>query len=141
MSKVVSLRLKDDQIERLGRAARQLGRTPSETAALLLEESLRQREFPFIEFRDTVVGRQAYLKGTRLAAWQLARLAQLYEGDLARFAADFEIPSVALAGAMEYADAYSSEMEAAIEDDAYAAAHLSELIPNLEVFKVDAAAP
>ncbi len=76
MSKVLSLRLKDDQIERLARAARRLGRTPSETAALLLEESLREREFTFIEFRDSPVGRQAYLKGTRLAVWQVTALAE-----------------------------------------------------------------
>ncbi len=46
MSKVVSMRLEDDQMERLKRAARQLGRTPAETASLLLEESLREREHP-----------------------------------------------------------------------------------------------
>ena len=69
MSRVMSLRLQDSQIERLNRAARSSGRTASETAAILLEEALRQREFAFIEFRDSPVGRQAYLQGTRLAAW------------------------------------------------------------------------
>jgi hypothetical protein len=60
VSKVVSLRLRDDQVERLQRTARYLGRSPTETAALLLEESLREREFAGIEFRDSPVGRQAF---------------------------------------------------------------------------------
>ena len=58
MSKVVSLRLKDDQVERLQRAVCRMGRTPSEAAALLLEEALRQRDFAFMEFRDSLAGRR-----------------------------------------------------------------------------------
>ncbi len=61
------MRLQDNQIERLQWMARRLGRTPSETSALLVEESLRQGEFGHIEFRDSLIGRQAYIKGSSLA--------------------------------------------------------------------------
>src|ERR687887_152608 len=91
VSKVISLRLKDDQVQRLERAARRLGRSPSEAAALLLEESLRQREFAFIEFRDSPVGRQAYLQGTRLTVWQVVSLARTYGGDVAQTAAHLDL--------------------------------------------------
>ena len=37
MSRVISMRFGEDQIERLGRLARQLGKSPSETSALLVE--------------------------------------------------------------------------------------------------------
>jgi uncharacterized protein (DUF433 family) len=141
VSKVVSLRLKDDQVERLERAARRLGRTPSEAAAVLLEESLRQREFAFIEFRDSPVGRQAYLKGTRLAVWQVVLLAGSFDGDVARTAAHLEIAPVAVQAALAYAAAYPAEVEAAIADNAHAAADLTRLIPSLEPVVVDAAAP
>lgn len=141
MSKVLSLRLKDDQVERLARAARRLGRTASETAALLLEESLREREFAFIEFRDSPVGRQAYLKGTRLAVWQVAALAGAFGRDANRIAAHLETPPVAIASALAYADAYPTDIEVAIADNARAAADLERLVPNREVVEVDAAAP
>ena len=95
MSRVVSLRLKDHQVERLERAARSLGHRPSEAAALLLDEALRQRELAFIEFRDSSVGRQAYLQGTRLAVWQIASLARSLAGDVNRTAAQLEIPAYA----------------------------------------------
>ena len=137
----MSLRLRDDQVARLSRTARHLGRTPSEAAVLLLEESLRQRDFAFVEFRDSAVGRQAYLKGTRLAVWQLASLGQSFEGDEARVAAHLEIPTAAVAAARAYATAYPSEIEAAIDDNAHAATDLARLIPELEIVEVDAAAP
>jgi uncharacterized protein (DUF433 family) len=141
MSRVVSLRLKDEQVERLERAARRLGRTPSETAALLLEESLRQREFAFIEFRDSPVGRQAYLQGTRLAVWQAVSLLRAFGGDVAATAAHLEMPAVMIAAALAYAEAHSTEIEAAIADQAQAGAELGRLIPNLEIVAIDAAAP
>lgn len=141
MSKVVSLRLEDNQVERLERAARRLGCRSSEAAALLLEESLRQSEFAFIEFRDSPVGRQAYLKGTRLAAWQVAWLARSFDGDVDRIGAHLEIPAVALAGALSYAAAYPDEIEAAIADNDKTAEDLRRLIPNLEVVRIDTTAP
>ena len=141
MSKVVSLRLKDDQMERLQRAARRLGRSPSEAAVLLLEEALRARDFAFIEFRDSPVGRQAYLQGTRLPVWQVVSLARSYGGDVAQTAAHLELPTVYVVAALQYATAYPSEIEAAIADNAHAAAHLADLIPTLEVIDVDAASP
>src|SRR5205814_401430 len=94
MIRVVSLRLRNDQMERLQRAATRLGRSPSQSAALLLEESLRQRDYPFIEFRDSPAGRQAYLQGTRIAVWHVASIAREYEADASKVAAHLEIPEI-----------------------------------------------
>lgn len=141
MSRVVSLRLKDEQIERLQRAARRLGRSPAEAAALLLEESLRQREYPFIEFRDSPAGRQAYLQGTRIAVWHVAALARQYEGDVSKAAAYLEIPDVQVKAALAYAAAYPDEIGAAIADDEWVAEHLLPLTPGFTIVAVDAAAP
>ena len=53
---VVSMRMEESQEERLEKMARRLGRSPSETSALLVEEGLRRSEFAFVDFRDTPVG-------------------------------------------------------------------------------------
>jgi uncharacterized protein (DUF433 family) len=140
MSKVVSLRLRHDQVERLERAARRLGRSPSAVAVLLLEEALRQRDFPFIEFRDSPVGRQAYLKGTRIGVWQVEWLARHYDRDVARVAGHLDLPTIQVASALRYADAYPGEIEPAIEDNARTVEDLRRLIPTLETVEVDAAA-
>jgi uncharacterized protein (DUF433 family) len=137
MSKVVSLRLKDQQMERLQRAARQMGRTPSATAALLLEEALREREFAYIEFRDTVVGRQPYIRGTRLAIWQVVSLARNFDGDVDATASYLDIPKVAVQAALGYAAAFSQEIEDTIADAHPTLEELKRILPNLEVFMVD----
>jgi uncharacterized protein (DUF433 family) len=141
MGKVVSLRLKDDQVDRLQRAARHLGRTPSETAALLLEEALRQREFAFVEFRDSPGGRRAYLQGTRLPIWQIAWIAREYGGEVTATAAHLGIPTAQVAAALRYAAAYPDEIAAAIADNQVAFTTLARQIPTLEAIVVDAAAP
>ncbi|MBI2954095.1 MAG: transcriptional regulator [Chloroflexi bacterium] len=141
MSKVVSLRLKDSQIDSLNRAARRLGRTPSEAASLLLDEALRQRDFAFIEFRDSPVGRQAYLQGTRLAIWQIVSIARDYGGDVAKIATHLSRPPVQIAAALHYATTYPEEIEAGIADNECSVANLERLIPNLKVVKTDAPSP
>ena len=66
MLKVVSTRLSEETEARLQRLARRLGKSLSETGAMLIEESLRETEFAYIEFRSFPVGRQAYLKNSAL---------------------------------------------------------------------------
>lgn len=140
MSRVVSLRLKDHQVERLQRAARRFGRTVSETAALLLEESLRQQDFPFIELRDSAAGRQAYIKLTRLAVWHIVWLTRDLGGDPAKTAGYLEIPEVQVRGALAYAEAYPEEVEAAIADNEWAEEHIKELLPGVRIVTFDASA-
>ena len=63
MSQVVNTLLSEDTADRLNRLARRLGKTPSETGAMLIEESLREAEFAYIKFRNSPLGRQAYVIG------------------------------------------------------------------------------
>ena len=137
MSKVVSLRLKDPQVQRLERAARRMGRTPSETAALLLEEALRQQEFAFVEFRDSGIGRQAHIKGSRLAVWQLVDIVRSYDGDVETVALEFDVPATAVKAALAFAAAYPDEIEAAIADADVSFEELQRLIPNLQMTEID----
>jgi len=137
MSRVLSLRLKDDQMERLKRLARHLDRTPSETAVRLIEEALRLSEFAFIEFRDTPVGRQAYVKGSRVAVWQVLSLARGLGHDAARVAEYLQWPEVKVLAAFEYAKAFPEEINEAIaENDAIDETTLRRLLPQLEVITV-----
>src|SRR5882724_10037775 len=89
---VVSSRLEPGQELRLGRMARQLGRTASETGALLIEEGLRRSEFAFIDFRDSPVGRQAFIQGSSLAVWEVVWIVRSYQDDAGRAAGHLEMP-------------------------------------------------
>jgi len=66
---VISMRLPADSSNRLKRMANRHGGTPSDTSARLVEEGLRRSEFAYIDFRDSAVGRQAYVQGSTLAVW------------------------------------------------------------------------
>ncbi len=136
MSHVVSMRLKDDQIERLQRIARRIGRTTSEASALLIEEALRQNEFAHIEFRESPVGRQAYIKGTRLAVWQVVMIGREYEMDATKTAEYFNWPLGRVKAAFSYAEAFAVEIDLALKDadSMDDAAVLSRLLPELEIF-------
>lgn len=132
-SAVVSLRVSEKQAKRLQRKARQLGRTPSETGAILLEESLRRDEFAFIDFRDSPVGRQAYIQGSRLAVWQVVSLARSYKDDLRKAAAHLEWPEVKIQAALNYAKAFPEEINDAIADSqSWDKARLAKMLPQME---------
>jgi hypothetical protein len=141
MSTIVNIELDDGQMERLEREARRLGQSTADTAARLVEESLRASEFPQIEFRDSAAGRQAYLKGSRLTVWMVAYLSRAYDDHIAdrtaeRLGEDRSRIQVALA----YADTFPAEIETAVAAMGRSPDALRELIPNLEVFTVDPSA-
>ena len=76
---VVSMRLPAETGRRLKRMALRHGWTASDASARLVEEGLRRSEFAFIDFRDSIVGRQAFLQGSSLAVWEVMMLAPTTE--------------------------------------------------------------
>jgi hypothetical protein len=142
MSQVVSTRLPDRTAERLKRFARQLGKTPSETSAILIEESLRESEFPYIEFRHSPLGRQPYLKNSSLALWEVIQIAQSYELDEEKTAVHFHRPLEWVRSALLYAEAYHLEVQTAIADaQTINETTLKRLLPQLETLTLSSDSP
>jgi hypothetical protein len=137
MSQVISTRLPDRTAERLKQLSRRLGKTPSETSAILIEESLRESEFPYIEFRQSPLGRQPYLKNSSLALWEVIQIAQSYALDEQKTAAHFHRPLEWVRSALLYAEAYQSEVQKAItEAQTLNETTLKRLLPQLETITV-----
>jgi uncharacterized protein (DUF433 family) len=131
------MRLQDEQVSRLRRFARTVGKTPGELSALWIEERLREAEFAFIEFRPSAVGRQAYLRGSRVTVWWVIHVAKAYQMSVEKTAAYFQRPDVWVKAAMNYYEAYPEEIDQAIED------HLSvdyesvkRMLPGVELLEV-----
>jgi len=136
MTQVLSLRFRPGQKERLGNLARRMGRTPSETGALLIEESLRRAEFADSDFRDSPVGRQAYVLGSSLAVWEVVAVARQFGMDVAQVAAHLAWPEFRVQAALNYAAVYPGEMDASIGDNAgYDFATLLRLLPQSTEFR------
>jgi uncharacterized protein (DUF433 family) len=141
-STVVSLRVSEGQAKRLQRKARRLGRSASETGAILLEESLRREEFAFIDFRDSPVGRQAFLQGSRLSVWMIVKIARSYGGRVQKTADHLQRLPLQIQAALNYAKAFPEEIESAIKDnDAYDFARISRMLPQARLFEAPARKP
>jgi uncharacterized protein (DUF433 family) len=133
---VVSFRLPREEKSRLERLARRTGRTLGELAARMVMEGRRREDFAWIDFRDTAGGRVAFLQGTRLQVWWLARLARQFKGDLAAVADHLGLPLAQVKAALNYAQAFPDEIETSIRD--YEETTLDDLkrqLPSLEVFE------
>jgi len=117
MSQVVSLRLPDQEAAQLKRYARKIRRKTGETARILLGDALRQLQFPYVEFRDSAIGPQAYIKGRRVQVWMLIQIAQSYGGNLKKTAKHLQYPEEWVQCAFDYAKAYPDEINSAIEEN------------------------
>ena len=137
MSQFVNTTLTENTVERLKALAHRLGKTISETAAILIEESLREAEFTLIEFRNSSIGRCAYMKGSNLPVWQVIMTAQKYDFNPEKIKQHFERPLEWVLAALNYAETYPNEIENAISD--YKAVNystLKQILPTIELINV-----
>ena len=134
-SSIVSSRLEPEQEQRLLRKAKQIGRSLSETGALLIEEGLRRDEFAFVDFRNSPAGRQAYVQGSTLAVWEVVWIARSYENDAGKTAAHLALAPLKVQAAFNYALAFPDEIQEAIrEHEACDFTSLSRMLPQAEIF-------
>ncbi len=132
---VISMRLPVKSGKRLKRMANQHGWTPSDASARLVEEGLRRADFAFIDFRDSVVGRQAYVQGSSLAVWEVMLVARDYKNDAAKVAKHLRWPEAKVLAAFHYAKAFPDEISEALADnDSVGFEELSRMLPQAKIF-------
>jgi len=130
MSRVISVRLKDEQAAQLDRLARQFERSPSATAALLLAEKLTEEQFPLLEFRDTILGRELFVKGSRLKIWQVVMVARGYGMDAGRVAEELMDREQGIESALAYAEAHPDEVNQTLEQvESFTFEDLKRIVP------------
>jgi uncharacterized protein (DUF433 family) len=141
MSHVLSIRINDGQYAALRRLARRLNqRSPSGALLLLLEEKLREIEFPAIQFRDTALGRQPHVARTGMEVWQVVMVARDFDCDVTQTAAYLHIPAHLVSAALAYRDAYPEDIEDALAENDRMGDYdrLKRVLPALERFTVPA---
>src|SRR5438445_7090205 len=82
----LGVRLPARTCEMIRQTAASRGRTPSDLLAEYAEEVARRHRFCHIEFRDTPLGRMAYVEGTRSAVWLVYDLVHQNKGDVRKTA-------------------------------------------------------
>src|SRR4051812_30422635 len=91
------------------------GRTPSDLLAEYAEEIARKHQFCYLEFRDTPLGRMAYIEGTRTAVWLICDLVDQNEGNILKTATLHGWSETRVRAAMNYGGAYPEEIEPLIK--------------------------
>jgi uncharacterized protein (DUF433 family) len=134
-STVISMRLPAASGVRLKRMANRHGWTPSDASARLVEEGLRRSEFAFIDFRDSVVGRQAYIQGSSLAVWEVILLVRSYNNDAEPVAKHLNWPKAKVLAAVNYAEAFADEIDEALaENDTATFTSIRRVLPQASEF-------
>jgi uncharacterized protein (DUF433 family) len=116
-SVVISMRLPAESGNRLRRMATRHGWTASDASARLVEEGLRRAEYAFIDFRDSAIGRQAYIQGSTLAVWEVMLLVRSYKGSVASVARHLNWSEAKVQAAINYAKAFHDEIEVALSEN------------------------
>jgi uncharacterized protein (DUF433 family) len=138
MSQVISLRVPDQMVERLDKFARRLGNgmTRTKASVMLLEESLRESEFANIEYRDSIIGRQPYLKGSGLAIWEVIMIAKSFDFDVKIVAENYELRVEAVESAINFYKVYKDEIDQAISDNNIGFDEIKRQFPQARRFDV-----
>ena len=110
--------------------------TRTKVGVLLLEESLREVEFSFVEYRDSPIGRQPYMKGSGLAIWEVVMIAKPRAMNAERIAQDYPYPLENIKAALNYYEVYQDEIDQAIEDNQIGYEAMKRLLPNVRLFEV-----
>jgi len=134
-SVVVSTRLPIESGKRLKRMASRHGWTPSDASARLIEEGLRRGEFAFIDFRDSVAGRNAYIEGSSLAVWEVVMLVRAYKGNVAAVARHLRWPETKVRAAVHYAEGFPEEIQELLtENESVGFETLKRMVPQTVEF-------
>jgi len=134
-STVISMRLPVASGKRLKSMANRHGWTASDASARLVEEGLRRSEFAFLDFRDSTIGRQAYIQGSSLAVWEVMLLVRSYKNDLQAVARHLRWPKTRVQAAVNYARAFPAEInEALAENNANNFTAISQMLPQAVEF-------
>ncbi len=137
MTTTLSIRVPMEMRRWLERFAKRRG-SVGMAATRLLEEARRREDFPAVEFRDTRLGRVAYVQGTRL------QVAFIYGQTLDdpslttnQIAETFSLPQWKAAGVWAYIEEFAEECRKEWEDIASSEAReLRCRLPNFETFEV-----
>jgi len=133
-SATLSIKLTPEERKDLNDLSRFKGTPPTALGAQFIAEGLRVARFPGIEFRNTTLGRMAYLKNSRLAVWLLRELVRQV-GSVKKAANLIGRSAIQLEGALLYAKAFPQELEAAARLNKRSPAALNETLPGHTVFR------
>jgi uncharacterized protein (DUF433 family) len=115
MPSPLSLRLREDALQRLLFQARLEGIPPRTLAQRLIEEGLRMEAHPLVAFATGPTGRRAVVRGAGVDVWELIQALQGHGGDIDALVESSGKPRDAIDAAIAYYGAFPTEIDERIE--------------------------
>ena len=115
MATPLSLRFKEDTLQRLYFQATLAGVPPRTLAQRMLEEGLRMAEHPEIRVTTGPAGRRATLRGCGLDVWEVVQILKANRNDVVEVAAYLEVPQHWIEAGVAYYGAYPEEIDERLE--------------------------
>ncbi len=84
------------------------------------------------------MGREVYIRGTRLKVWHLMMYSDGDDADIPKLAATFKVLPEAVADVFAYARTYADEIEAALAENRHIADNIEQYFPGVRIVEVDA---
>src|SRR6266496_1217719 len=106
----MTVRLPKDLGLGVERYSARTGHKPAKLGALAVDEFMRRRSFPLIDFRETAAGRVAYVKGTRFAVYWLASAIKRLCGNIEKASLTWSLSLEKIRAALHYAESYPREI-------------------------------
>ena len=131
----MTLRLPESVSRSVERLAARHGHRPAQLGARLVEEGVRRREFPLIDFRETSSGRLAYLRGTRFAVYWMFDAVRRLKGNVDKTARTWHVPIEKVRAALHYAESFTEEIQTDLEHAAENRASLTKVETSLRKAK------
>lgn len=129
----VSVRLEPSLLGALRTQARASGKPISRLIREMLDEAMRTRRYPGINFVEGPAGRRAHLAGTALDVWEVIELLREH-GSTSTLRDHFpRLSPMAIQVAEAYAQEYREEIEAFLEANSQTPQQLRRRVPWLEV--------
>jgi hypothetical protein len=111
MATPLSLRFKEDTLQRLYFQAKLAGVPPRTLAQRMVEEAIRMTEHPLIDFTDNGPVRRAFLRGTGIEVWEMIDIVKAHDGDIAAAAESTDKPIGVVEAAVAYYGDYPGEID------------------------------
>ena len=115
MATPLSLRFKEDTLQRLYFQAKLAGVPPRTLAQRMVEEALRMTEHPLIDFTDNGAARRARVRGTGIEVWEMIDIVKAHDGDLAAAAESTDKPIGVVEAAVAYYGDYPNDIDDLVE--------------------------
>ena len=135
-TKPLSLRVPSEVKFELDQIARRFGTSPATLGADFVAQGVRLTQHPSIEFRQTPIGRLAYVRGVRLPVWLVVETVEDCKGNVRKGARLLRLPVLLVNAALNYAKAFPEEIAADRAAGHRPLEELENLVPNHSFLRV-----